>query len=103
MYPKHHTQIHVIRGTKVWESGKGGNPRFSINKVGTGISIGELVELLRGVEAEECKGWVLTEVRELGDGEWEKVRLRVVFAVGDIEGDERLTFGSTGCRGRVWD
>lgn len=55
----------------MWEEGKGkGGWSFKIHRVPVSLSVGEFVEAFMG---EEAGGWSVTEVVELGDGEWDKV------------------------------
>ncbi|KEQ67714.1 uncharacterized protein M437DRAFT_62094 [Aureobasidium melanogenum CBS 110374] len=73
IYPKHHTCLHIILRTKVWETSP--VPSNLVAKtfyVPCVMSIAELIEQLMGVEGDKCKGWALTEVQEKGDGAFVK-------------------------------
>lgn len=75
MYPKNHTHLHVVKDRKLWEK-PGTDFDLKIWKVGTGYSSNDLIERLLDEDADGCKGWTLTEVTELGDGHFDKVRSR---------------------------
>ncbi|KAF4551428.1 Hypothetical protein D9617_13g099270 [Elsinoe fawcettii] len=69
VYPKRNTYVHLIRETKVWEEGRGkGGWGFKIHQVPISLSVGEFGEAM----LETIEGWEVTEVVELGDGEWSK-------------------------------
>ncbi|KAG9557521.1 hypothetical protein KCU71_g10800, partial [Aureobasidium melanogenum] len=68
IYPKHHTCLHVILRTKVWESLVPANLVAKTFYVPCVMTITELIEQLMGTEGDKCKGWALTEVQEKGDG-----------------------------------
>ncbi|KAG9576707.1 hypothetical protein KCU77_g14775, partial [Aureobasidium melanogenum] len=68
IYPKHHTCLHVILRTKVWESPVPANLVVKTFYVPCVMTITELIEQLMGTEGDKCKGWALTEVQEKGDG-----------------------------------
>ena len=81
LLPKRTTYIHVIRQVKVWQPRKTSNFTFVVYKVATSLSVGELIELLLDKEGNGCKGWRVTEVVELGDGEWSKVSFVLLMLV----------------------
>ncbi|KAH0011070.1 hypothetical protein KCU78_g10149, partial [Aureobasidium melanogenum] len=68
IYPKHHTCLHVILRTKVWETPVPANLVAKTFYVPCVMTIIELIEQLIGTEGDKCKGWALTEVQEKGDG-----------------------------------
>ncbi|KAH0276572.1 hypothetical protein KCU91_g3795, partial [Aureobasidium melanogenum] len=68
IYPKHHTCLHVILRTRVWESPVPANLIAKTFYVPCVMTITELIEQLMGTEGDKCKGWALTEVQEKGDG-----------------------------------
>lgn len=72
LYPKHHATVHFIKEKKVWEKADT-NFQVKIWTVPTVVSVRDIIEKLLGKEGEDCKGWALTEVNELGDGEFSKV------------------------------
>ncbi|TKX21500.1 hypothetical protein C1H76_5996 [Elsinoe australis] len=89
VYPRKNTYVHLIKETKVWEEGKGkGGWSFKIHRVPVSLSVGEFVEAFMG---EEAGGWSVTEVVELGDGEWDK-GTSVKFG----DGKAKETMGSFG-------
>ena len=69
---KHNTLLHVIRDVKVWENGSSGWD-FKINKASISLTVNEVIELVLGKEGDDCKGFCVTEVTEIGDGEFSKV------------------------------
>ncbi|PNS16099.1 GrpE, mitochondrial [Sphaceloma murrayae] len=70
VYPRRNTYVHLIKTTKVWEAGKGkAGWGFKIHRVPVSLSVVEFGEAVLGDGAAE---WVVTEVVELGDGEWSK-------------------------------
>lgn len=80
-YPVNHTYVHLIKKTKVWESGHKKGWGFKIKRVPTSLSIGEFMDAIAGSDA---KGLVCTEVFELGEGRFSKVR---GLRSGDNSGD----------------
>ncbi|KAF2228017.1 hypothetical protein BDZ85DRAFT_315513 [Elsinoe ampelina] len=72
IYPRNNTYVHLIRETKVWEDGDGKKDwGFKIHRVPVVLSVVEFGEAVLG-EEEKVGEWEVTEVEELGDGEWSK-------------------------------
>ncbi|KAH0369921.1 hypothetical protein KCU65_g2985, partial [Aureobasidium melanogenum] len=97
IYPKHHTCLHIILRTKVWECNP--VPSNLVAKtfyVPCVMSITELIEQLMGAEGDKCKGWALTEVLEKGDGVFVKGGCvefgsdKAKKVLGDVGWDEKM-------------
>lgn len=64
------TVIHLIRDTKIWEKGTGFDWTFKRYQIPVSMSVDELIEAMTEGKGE---GMALTEVVELGDGDFSKV------------------------------
>lgn len=74
IHSKRTTSLHVIKDVKVWESGTNPDWAFDRNKAALSMGVGELLEVLTEKDGDECQGWAMTEVLEIGNGVFDKVK-----------------------------